>query len=214
MFDIGLFELLVVGGVGLVVIGPERLPGAIKTGALWIGRVKRSVLETRREIEQSIGADEIRRELRNEEIMASLEKLRETRNQLEQDIKAHATVDTLDHQDDDDIHNTIAHDHYHEDPHNEDNNHEVIDNNPENHHNAHYNEHHGSQSDGSDETQLGSPYDTAENNNQTKKLKDNKNVKSESHNHIDEPSTHTNEHSQTTPTSESNKEAGNSAAKP
>ena len=97
MFDIGLFELLVVGGVGLIVIGPERLPGAIRTGALWLGRIKRSVLETRREIEQSIGADEIRRELRNEEIMASLEKLKEARAQLEQDIKQHASGNTLEH---------------------------------------------------------------------------------------------------------------------
>lgn len=116
MLDIGLFELLVVGGVGLVVIGPERLPGAIKTGALWVGRVKRSILETRREIEQSIGADEIRRELRNEEIMASLEKLREARTQLEEDIKAHATGDTLEHHDDE--HHSIEHDsdqHEHDD---------------------------------------------------------------------------------------------------
>lgn len=97
MFDIGLFELLVVGGVGLIVIGPERLPGAIRTGALWLGRIKRSVLETRRELEQSIGADEIRRELRNEEIMASLEKLKEARAQLEQDIKQHASGNTLEH---------------------------------------------------------------------------------------------------------------------
>lgn len=97
MFDIGLFELLVVGGVGLIVIGPERLPGAIRTGALWLGRIKRSVLETRREIEHSIGADEIRRELRNEEIMASLEKLKEARAQLEQDIKQHASGSTLEH---------------------------------------------------------------------------------------------------------------------
>lgn len=88
MFDIGIFELLVVGGVGLVVIGPERLPGAIRTGALWIGRVKRSLLETRREIEQHIGADDIRRELHNEEVMASLEKLRIAREQLQKDINA------------------------------------------------------------------------------------------------------------------------------
>ena len=100
MFDIGIFELLVVGGVGLVVIGPERLPGAIRTGALWVGRLKRSILETRRELEQHIGADEIRRELRNEEIMASLEKLREARAQLEKDIQSHASGATLEHTND------------------------------------------------------------------------------------------------------------------
>lgn len=118
MFDIGLFELLVVGGVGLVVIGPERLPGAIRTGALWIGRIKRSVLETRREIEQSIGADEIRRELRNEEIMASLEKLKEARAQLEQDIKQHASGNTLEHHHDNEAKPPLdEHHHEHSDDH-------------------------------------------------------------------------------------------------
>ena len=97
MFDIGFFELLVVGGVSLVVIGPERLPGAIKTGALWIGRLKRTLADTRREIEQHIGADEIRRELRNEEIMASLEQLRKAREQLERDIQKEVHATTLEH---------------------------------------------------------------------------------------------------------------------
>jgi sec-independent protein translocase protein TatB len=97
VFDVGFFELLVVGGVALVVIGPEKLPGAIKTGALWIGRLKRSLLETRREIEQQIGADEIRRELRNEEIMASLEKLRQVREELERDIESASRGQLLEH---------------------------------------------------------------------------------------------------------------------
>ncbi|HEY7774050.1 MAG TPA: Sec-independent protein translocase protein TatB [Marinagarivorans sp.] len=113
MFDIGLFELLVVGGVGLVVIGPEKLPGALRTGALWIGRIKRSILETRREIEQQIGADDIRRELRNEEIMASLEKLREARTQLEKDIKAHTTGAALEHHDGDESDEHIQAPHAH-----------------------------------------------------------------------------------------------------
>ena len=149
MFDIGLFELLVVGGVGLVVIGPERLPGAIKTGALWIGRVKRSVLETRREIEQSIGADEIRRELRNEEIMASLEKLREARNQLEEDIKNHATSNTIEHNHDNDIdaHNTIGMD---DDPHHNENHIQKEQNDTHNQHSEDLDKYYASSADLSD----------------------------------------------------------------
>lgn len=86
MFDIGFFELLVVVIVGLVVIGPERLPGAIRSGALWWGRIKRSMRETRSEIEKQFGADDIRRELHNEEVMRSLEALRTTREDLEKRI--------------------------------------------------------------------------------------------------------------------------------
>ncbi len=83
MFDIGFMELLVCLLVGLFVIGPERLPTTLRTIALWVGRIKRSLLETRREIEQQLGADEIRRELHNEQVMREWEKMQELRKDLE-----------------------------------------------------------------------------------------------------------------------------------
>jgi sec-independent protein translocase protein TatB len=86
MFDVSFFELLVIGVVALVVIGPERLPGAVKTAVLWFARLKRALLETRSEIEKHIGADEIRRELHNEQVLASLEKLKASREALERDL--------------------------------------------------------------------------------------------------------------------------------
>lgn len=76
MFDIGFFELLVIAIVGLVVIGPERLPETVRSISLWIGRLKRSLRETRSELEKQLGADDIRRQLHNEEVMQSLERTR------------------------------------------------------------------------------------------------------------------------------------------
>lgn len=72
MFDIGFFELLLVATVGLLVIGPERLPDTIRTISLWVGRIKRGLRDTQAEIEQQIGADDIRRQLHNEEVMQQL----------------------------------------------------------------------------------------------------------------------------------------------
>jgi len=69
MFDIGFTELLLVGLVALVVLGPERLPGAVRTAGLWIGRAKRSFANIKAEVEREIGADEIRRQLHNERIL-------------------------------------------------------------------------------------------------------------------------------------------------
>lgn len=77
MFDIGFAELLIIGVVGLLVIGPDRLPEAIRTAALWFGRSKRTISRVREEFEEQIGADEIRRELRNETIMEDLKKAEE-----------------------------------------------------------------------------------------------------------------------------------------
>jgi len=79
MFDVGFSELIVVGLVALLVLGPEKLPGAIRTASLWIGRLRRSFNSIKQDIEREIGADEIRRQLRNEEIM---EKYRQAKNQI------------------------------------------------------------------------------------------------------------------------------------
>ena len=69
MFDIGFSELLLVGLVALLVFGPERLPGAARTAGLWIGRLKRSFSAIKAEVEREMGADEIRRQLHNEQIL-------------------------------------------------------------------------------------------------------------------------------------------------
>ena len=69
MFEIGFSELLLVAVVALLVLGPERLPGAVRTLGLWAGRLKRSFNAIRTEVEREIGADEIRRQLHNEQIL-------------------------------------------------------------------------------------------------------------------------------------------------
>lgn len=86
MFDIGFLELLVVFVLGLVVIGPERLPSTIKTCAIWFSRFKRSIQEARAEFEQQIGADDIRREIHNERVMESMRKFEEQRAALEDKV--------------------------------------------------------------------------------------------------------------------------------
>src|ERR1700739_2327673 len=70
MFGITFSELLLVGLVALLVLGPERLPGAARTAGLWVGRLKRSFNAIKQEVEREIGADEIRRQLHNEHILS------------------------------------------------------------------------------------------------------------------------------------------------
>lgn len=57
MFGISFSELLLVGLVALLVLGPERLPGAARTAGLWVGRLKRSFNAIKQEVEREIGAD-------------------------------------------------------------------------------------------------------------------------------------------------------------
>ncbi|WP_185268868.1 Sec-independent protein translocase protein TatB [Halopseudomonas xiamenensis] len=74
MFDIGFLEMVLVAIVALLVLGPERLPGAVRMAGLYIGRIKRSLADVRSQVEREMGADEIRQALHNEKIMADLAK--------------------------------------------------------------------------------------------------------------------------------------------
>ncbi len=77
MFDIGFSEIIVCAVVGLVVIGPERLPETVRTVGLWVGRIKRSLRETREEIERQVGMDDVKRQLHTEEMMRTLDDMQD-----------------------------------------------------------------------------------------------------------------------------------------
>jgi len=75
MFEIGFSELLLVTIVALLVLGPERLPNALRTLGLWVGRLRRSFNAVRDEIEREIGMDDIRRQLHNEAVLDELRRI-------------------------------------------------------------------------------------------------------------------------------------------
>jgi sec-independent protein translocase protein TatB len=75
MFDISFPELVVVGVIALLVLGPNRLPGALRTLGLWVGRMSRTFSALKTEIEREIGMDEIRRQLHNEAVMDELKRI-------------------------------------------------------------------------------------------------------------------------------------------
>ena len=64
MFDIGFAELLLIAVVGLLVIGPERLPGAIRTGSAWVNRLRRGFNEIKHEVQRELHNDSVMEELR------------------------------------------------------------------------------------------------------------------------------------------------------
>jgi sec-independent protein translocase protein TatB len=64
MFDIGFSELILVGIVALLVIGPERLPETIRTASMWLNRIRRGFNEIKQEVQQELHNDAVLRELR------------------------------------------------------------------------------------------------------------------------------------------------------
>ncbi|WP_111494004.1 Sec-independent protein translocase protein TatB [Marinobacter bohaiensis] len=66
MFDIGFLELLICGVIALLILGPERLPGAARTAGQWVGRTRRLVRQFTSELDRQVKADELREKLRKE----------------------------------------------------------------------------------------------------------------------------------------------------
>lgn len=64
MFDIGFAELLIIAVVSLLVIGPERLPGTVRTVMAWVHRLRRGFNEIRMEVEQELHNDAVMQELK------------------------------------------------------------------------------------------------------------------------------------------------------
>jgi sec-independent protein translocase protein TatB len=63
VFDFGFSELLLIAVVGLLVLGPERLPRAARTGGLWLRRARSSWYSVKAQFERELADDELRRSL-------------------------------------------------------------------------------------------------------------------------------------------------------
>lgn len=65
MFDIGFTELMLLAVIGMVVIGPERLPGVARTLGRTVGKARRFMTGLQNQLEQEVRLDEL-----NKKIMA------------------------------------------------------------------------------------------------------------------------------------------------
>lgn len=88
MFDVGFWELLVIGIVALLVIGPDRLPGVARTVGAWVGKGKRFVSSVKADIDKELRAEDLKRILKEqEESIASHKILEDTVGDLQAEVK-------------------------------------------------------------------------------------------------------------------------------
>ncbi len=59
MFDIGFWELSLIGIMALIVLGPERLPGAARTAGRMLGKARRMVTDIKRDLKDELDAAEL-----------------------------------------------------------------------------------------------------------------------------------------------------------
>jgi len=96
MFDIGFFELCVIGVVALLVLGPERLPRAARQAGLWVGRAKRMITQVKRDIDNEIRQEEMSSLKDLKEAKESLSKTRESMSSFKEDLNQQVKTDNLD----------------------------------------------------------------------------------------------------------------------
>ena len=86
----GFAELLLIGVVGLLVLGPERLPIAVRTVSLWIRQLRRSFNSIKSDIEREMNAEEFKQQLHNDAVMESFreagENLQQSLDEIEREI--------------------------------------------------------------------------------------------------------------------------------
>jgi sec-independent protein translocase protein TatB len=84
--DLSLPEVAVIAIVALLVLGPERLPGAARTAGALLRRAQRSWSGLRADIERELAADELKRQLRETREAAGFDTLRRDLEQAQADI--------------------------------------------------------------------------------------------------------------------------------
>ncbi|MBV1871444.1 MAG: Sec-independent protein translocase protein TatB [Gammaproteobacteria bacterium] len=87
MFDIGFTELVLLGIIGLIVIGPQKLPHTIRMIAAYTGRIKRTVNDLKHELEQEVDAQEIRQRIQQEMEQSGLPQLKQDIHNSAQDLQ-------------------------------------------------------------------------------------------------------------------------------
>ncbi len=84
MFDFGFAEMLVIGIVALLVIGPERLPGVARKAGTYVARIRRFVSNVRSDVEREFRTDELQRMLKQQQ--DELQSLKDVVNETRQDV--------------------------------------------------------------------------------------------------------------------------------
>jgi sec-independent protein translocase protein TatB len=83
MFDIGFAEMLIIGIVALLVIGPERLPAVARKAGTYFARLRRFVTNVRADVEREFRTDELQRILQQQQ--DELQSLKDAVNETRKD---------------------------------------------------------------------------------------------------------------------------------
>lgn len=87
MFEIGFWELVMVGVVALLVVGPERLPGLARTAGRWLGKARRLLADVKAEVDRELQLDELKQSLRQQADLNAMKDLGDRVKSLRQELQ-------------------------------------------------------------------------------------------------------------------------------
>ncbi|MDH3715972.1 MAG: Sec-independent protein translocase protein TatB [Gammaproteobacteria bacterium] len=93
MFDVGFWELLMIGVIGLLVVGPERLPEFARTIGRWVGQAQRMVRSVRADIERELETENLRSMINQQE--EQIQELKGMVREVRDETEASVGADTL-----------------------------------------------------------------------------------------------------------------------
>ncbi|MBE9563094.1 MAG: twin-arginine translocase subunit TatB [Proteobacteria bacterium] len=67
MFDIGFWEICLIGVIALLVIGPEKLPRAARTTGLWVGRMRSFITTMKQDVDRELKLQEMQEAIKHSE---------------------------------------------------------------------------------------------------------------------------------------------------
>ena len=90
MFEIGFWELIVVGVVAMIVVGPEQLPGLARKAGFWLGKARRMISEVKAEVDRDLHLEEIKQTLRQQADLGAVkdvaDQVKTFRREIEQEF--------------------------------------------------------------------------------------------------------------------------------
>ena len=97
MFDIGFWELCLVGIVSLLVIGPEKLPKVARIAGFWMGKTRNMVASVQSEIKEELQAEEMRQIIKEQTELEEFHRLADEGSKVVSDIAS--AIKTLPNED-------------------------------------------------------------------------------------------------------------------
>ena len=87
MFEIGFWELVMVGVVALIVVGPEQLPGLARKAGFWLGKARRMIAEVKADVDRELHFEELKQTLRQQADLSEVQDVADQMKALRREVE-------------------------------------------------------------------------------------------------------------------------------